>query len=111
VVGRRVRLPWAAFGEQAEVVVVGGDGVSGHSNTVSGPSEVVVQSRDIHGGVHITTAVPVRQPRQLPLATGNFTGREPELGELDAQLRGGTSGVVISAVSGTAGVGKPESGT
>ncbi|WP_197289604.1 CHAT domain-containing protein [Saccharothrix sp. NRRL B-16348] len=86
--------------------MVGGDDVTGHSNSVSGPSGNVVQARDIPGGVHITTAVPVRQPRQLPLATGNFTGREPELGELDARLRGGTSGVVISAVSGTAGVGK-----
>lgn len=85
-----------AFGEAAEVVV-DGDDVAGHSNTVSGPSDFVLQSRDIHGGVHLTTAAPVRQPRQLPLSTGNFTGREPELAELDALLGGGTSGVVISA--------------
>ncbi|TQM84938.1 putative ATPase [Saccharothrix saharensis] len=96
----------SAFGEVAEVVVVDGDDVAGHSNAVSGTSEVVVQSRHIHGGVHVSTSPPVRRPRQLPLSVGTFTGRERELAELDARLRGGTSGVVISAVSGTAGVGK-----
>jgi DNA-binding XRE family transcriptional regulator len=56
--------------------------------------------------------VPV--PRQLPADVAAFTGRETELAELDFLLPGtgqhepgGTAGpVVISAVSGTAGVGK-----
>ena len=56
-------------------------------------------------------AVPV--PRELPADVGAFTGREVELAELDlllpspAEQSGGAAGpVVISAVSGTAGVGK-----
>ena len=56
--------------------MVDGDDVAGHSNSVSGTNEVVVQSRHIHGGVHISTSPPVRRPRQLPLPIGTFTGRE-----------------------------------
>jgi tetratricopeptide (TPR) repeat protein/DNA-binding XRE family transcriptional regulator len=56
----------------------------------------------------------VQVPRQLPADVAAFTGRETELAELDFLLPGagqhepgGTAGpVVISAVSGTAGVGK-----
>jgi tetratricopeptide (TPR) repeat protein/transcriptional regulator with XRE-family HTH domain len=44
-------------------------------------------------------------PRQLPLDVYGFTGREREIAELDALL-GDRSVAVISAVSGTAGVGK-----
>ena len=55
---------------------------------------------------------PVPAPRELPADVGAFTGREVELAELDLLLPdpvepGGAPGpVVISAVSGTAGVGK-----
>jgi tetratricopeptide (TPR) repeat protein len=49
-------------------------------------------------------------PRQLPIDVYGFTGRSDELGRLDAlvdsAMRVGASSVVISAVSGTAGVGK-----
>jgi len=48
-------------------------------------------------------------PRQLPAAVADFTGRAAELTALDANLDavGGTPGtVVISAIGGTAGVGK-----
>ena len=45
-------------------------------------------------------------PAQLPADVRGFTGREPELAALDALLAGGDGPVVISAVSGTAGVGK-----
>jgi hypothetical protein len=55
-------------------------------------------------------------PRQLPAAVPHFTGRVGELAVLTGLLRrwpktdnGGT--VVISAVSGTAGVGKPKPGS
>ncbi|MEJ3744287.1 tetratricopeptide repeat protein [Actinomycetes bacterium KLBMP 9797] len=45
-------------------------------------------------------------PRQLPADVYAFTGREDELARLDALLDGGPAAMVISAVSGTAGVGK-----
>ncbi len=49
-------------------------------------------------------------PRQLPSAVGNFVGRTAELHMLASTLDGGAAGhnnvVVISAISGTAGVGK-----
>ena len=57
-------------------------------------------------------AAPAPAPRELPADVGAFTGREVELAELDLLLPdpvepGGAPGpVVISAVSGTAGVGK-----
>ncbi len=44
-------------------------------------------------------------PRQLPAAISAFTGRSAELADLDC-LASGPAPVVISAVSGTAGVGK-----
>lgn len=50
-----------------------------------------------------------RVPRQLPPDVAAFTGRQAELTELDrmfATMRAGGSAVVISTVSGTAGVGK-----
>jgi DNA-binding SARP family transcriptional activator/tetratricopeptide (TPR) repeat protein len=57
--------------------------------------------------------VPVVVPRELPADVSAFTGRAVELAELDLRLpapgrgTGGTPGaVVISAVAGTAGVGK-----
>ncbi|MGD0698781.1 MAG: helix-turn-helix domain-containing protein [Trebonia sp.] len=51
-------------------------------------------------------------PRQLPAGVANFAGRAAELAALDAVLVGGPAvpgdgaGVVISAIGGTAGVGK-----
>ncbi len=57
-------------------------------------------------------------PAQLPVAIPTFTGRDVELARLDALLRVRSGpdpltrvpAVVISAVSGTAGVGKPKPG-
>ncbi|MEV6103258.1 tetratricopeptide repeat protein [Streptomyces sp. NPDC051940] len=55
------------------------------------------------GGAH---PPPVRVvPQQLPHRVPGFTGRDGELGELDRLLAGGGT-VLISAVAGTAGVGK-----
>lgn len=48
-------------------------------------------------------------PRQLPISIWSFTCREPELAQLDAILNAEgmqTSTVIISTVSGTAGIGK-----
>lgn len=78
---------------------------SGHSNRLSGSGESVVQARDVYDGIHFH-APRTPRPRQLPLAIGHFTGRGPELAELDAVLGEHFTEVVVSAVSGTAGVGK-----
>ncbi|MGW6448719.1 ATP-binding protein [Lentzea sp. NPDC055074] len=43
-------------------------------------------------------------PRQLPAAVGNFSGRRDEIAELESRANSGA--VVISALNGTAGVGK-----
>ncbi|SHM88341.1 AfsR/SARP family transcriptional regulator [Cryptosporangium aurantiacum] len=55
-----------------------------------------------------TAKDPVRRPvpAQLPADVPAFTGREAALAELTARLRTTTNAVVVSAVSGTAGVGK-----
>jgi len=50
-------------------------------------------------------------PRELPADITAFTGRSAELAELDQRLNGvgaGLAAVVISAISGTAGVGNPK---
>ena len=60
------------------------------------------------GGTDIS-GEPVRIPRQLPAAVAQFTGRAAELQELAQTLNLADSGpgtVVISAIGGTAGVGK-----
>ncbi|MDX8032344.1 BTAD domain-containing putative transcriptional regulator [Lentzea sp. BCCO 10_0856] len=44
-------------------------------------------------------------PRQLPVAAAHFTGRDAELARLSTAVTGGTA-VVITAVDGTAGIGK-----
>jgi Cdc6-like AAA superfamily ATPase len=50
---------------------------------------------------------PLDVPHQLPPDVAGFTGREAELGTLRALVAEGASGtVVISAIAGTAGVGK-----
>ena len=49
-------------------------------------------------------AVGATVPRQLPFDVAGFTGREPELAELDRLPPGGASGIVV--IEGTAGVGK-----
>lgn len=68
-----------------------------------------MQAREIQGGVHVhqprVSSLPA--PRQLPPDVAFFTGRDAELGTLDALLdRGGPAAVVISAIAGTGGIGK-----
>ena len=45
-------------------------------------------------------------PAQLPHRIPDFTGRDAELGQLDALLAADSRGTVITAITGTAGVGK-----
>jgi DNA-binding SARP family transcriptional activator/tetratricopeptide (TPR) repeat protein len=52
-----------------------------------------------------TVVAPVARPAQLPAAVAHFTGRDEQLRRLDARLEPGRS-VVITALNGTAGVGK-----
>jgi hypothetical protein len=83
------------------------------SNDVSGEARNVVQAASIAGGVHLNSTgrdrVPV--PHELPPDVHAFTGRAGQLAEMDLLLASSkaapsTAAVVISAVSGTAGVGK-----
>jgi tetratricopeptide (TPR) repeat protein/transcriptional regulator with XRE-family HTH domain len=80
-------------------------------------AEVLAAQRDALGAVVATASQPaaaaVSAPRELPADVGGFTGRAVELAELDllmpdapGQEGGMADPVVISAVSGTAGVGK-----
>src|SRR5690242_20183589 len=74
-------------------------------NTVHGTAHgPVFQAGSVYGDVHVGTTPEVVVPRQLPAAVGNFSGRLDELAELESLANTGT--VVISALNGTAGVGK-----
>jgi tetratricopeptide (TPR) repeat protein len=86
------------------------DGPEVHNQLSGGEFGAVLQAGSVH---HVSLGTPARVdalvPRQLPLAVRGFTGRTEHLAVMDALLPaaqhdGGT--VVISAVDGTAGVGK-----
>lgn len=62
----------------------------------------VVQAGTVHGGVHLHGPPVAVVPRQLPAVVATFSGRVSELDQLDSAA----GAVVISAVNGTAGVGK-----
>ncbi|MGW4057779.1 hypothetical protein ACWEGE_05845 [Amycolatopsis sp. NPDC004747] len=66
-------------------------------------SESAIQAGTVYGGVHIRhhECTPV-VPRQLPTAVPHFVGRHAEL----AALTEAAGIVVISAINGTAGIGK-----
>jgi tetratricopeptide (TPR) repeat protein len=64
----------------------------------------LLQAREIHGGIHLHGNVQPRVlPRQLPPVARHFVGRRRELGELSKTL---VNGGAISAIDGTAGIGK-----
>jgi DNA-binding SARP family transcriptional activator/tetratricopeptide (TPR) repeat protein len=80
-------------------------------------AEPAAELRDLHqrilaGDPALTLTVPGAQaaavPRQLPATVPGFTGRAAELAALTAMLdqAGGPGTIVISAIGGTAGVGK-----
>jgi tetratricopeptide (TPR) repeat protein len=84
-------------------------GEQGVRNTAGTNEGVLIQVRDIHGDV--TIKAPERKaalPRQLPVAIRKFVGRRDELAGLTAVLdeAASTGVVVVSAINGSAGVGK-----
>ncbi|PSL56910.1 NB-ARC domain-containing protein [Saccharothrix carnea] len=85
----------------------------GHTaNDMSGTTGAVVQAASIAGGVHLHATGPsqIPPPHELPPDVHAFTDRVEQLAEMDlllASTEGApTAAMVISAVSGTAGVGK-----
>ncbi|MFJ6676007.1 ATP-binding protein [Actinosynnema sp. NPDC091369] len=82
-------------------------------NDVMAPSGMVVQAGSVTGDVHIHQADSGAMfvPRELPSAVYGFTDRAEQLAEMDLMLTSAdesttSAAVVISAISGTAGVGK-----
>ncbi|MEW1760480.1 tetratricopeptide repeat protein [Streptomyces cyaneofuscatus] len=77
------------------------------SNEISGKaylSGLVVQARDVHGGLHHHAAPQtLPTPHQLPRFTAHFVNRTREISTLDEARRAGSSLVVIT---GRVGVGK-----
>jgi tetratricopeptide (TPR) repeat protein len=78
------------------------------SSRASASSEGSAGRQGLTGEVPVLATAHVA-PRQLPAAVGHFVGREAELARLDTLLGDATSGqrtAVISAIGGSAGVGK-----
>ncbi|MEV5279805.1 tetratricopeptide repeat protein [Streptomyces sp. NPDC006692] len=77
------------------------------TNEISGDAQLsglVVQARDVHGGLHHHAAPqPLPTPHQLPPVTPHFVDRTAEISTLDAAHRDGSSLMVIT---GLVGVGK-----
>ena len=80
---------------------------------LDGPGPIARCHRPLGGATGAGAGRPVPVPAQLPPAVAGFAGRAEELARLDAALAqaerersAGSVAVVISAVSGTAGVGK-----
>ncbi|HJQ35251.1 MAG TPA: tetratricopeptide repeat protein [Pyrinomonadaceae bacterium] len=87
--------------------------VSGDKNRVfTGDANIVaekVAGDVVHGDKYVQEAPRpiIPTPHQLRAPVGDFVGREKEIGELLAALRGGTS-AAISGISGMGGIGKTE---
>ncbi len=107
-------------------------GLSAHSNLVDyelgrriPPGDIVVACEQLYElpkghlgklrsaallerAAHVADQPPVVGPMQLPAGVAHFTGRTDLLCQLDALLAGDVpEAVVISAIAGTAGIGKP----
>jgi tetratricopeptide (TPR) repeat protein len=87
-------------------------GEAGTTNDLSGTAGAVIQAGSIVGGVHLhSVQAGSAPPHELPPDIHQFTDRIEHLAEMDlllASIEGTpvTAAVLISAVSGTAGVGK-----
>jgi tetratricopeptide (TPR) repeat protein len=76
-----------------------------------GNAKVVIQARDIHGGIRVDAQAATSAPtalRQLPARVGGFIGRAADLSIVADLLKPGaaSAAVVVSAVAGLAGIGK-----
>ncbi|NBE55580.1 ATP-binding protein [Streptomyces boluensis] len=69
---------------------------------------VVVQARNISGGLHLHPAAEAAEPvpRQIPAPPAHFTGRDHELAELERLARAPRQAPAVAVISGPAGVGK-----
>jgi tetratricopeptide (TPR) repeat protein len=72
------------------------------------PAAVMTSGQPRAQAVEVPQHVPAEVPQQVPAAVSHFTGRAAELGALTGMLSeaGGAGTMVISALAGTAGVGK-----
>jgi hypothetical protein len=83
--------------------------VTSAHNELSAGADQVVQARDIHGGAHVhgSSRATMPAPQLLPPDVAHFTGRDVELGLLDALWdTRASAALVISSISGAAGIGK-----
>ncbi|WP_017569709.1 ATP-binding protein [Nocardiopsis halotolerans] len=79
------------------------------TNTVQGNPAALVQTRAVHGDVHIVSGLtqpPASIPRQLPLPATGFVDRTAHLRQLDALAREAGTGVPVAVLAGPPGVGK-----
>lgn len=84
------------------------------SNELSGEATNVIQAGSINGPIYLHPThqqVPAAPPRELPSEVFGFTDRTDQLAELDELIakldaQPSSSAVVVTAVTGTAGVGK-----
>lgn len=89
-----------------------GERDSGTENTMSGEAVNVIQAGSITGPIYLQATdqqVPAAPPRELPSEVYGFTNRHDQLAQLDALLASldeSSTAVVVTAVTGTAGVGK-----
>ncbi|WP_145906860.1 tetratricopeptide repeat protein [Kitasatospora viridis] len=96
---RALELALLAWVEQLPSIRIQHNGIGGSARL----SGLVVQARDVHGGLHwhsAKTELPI--PRQLPQPAAGFVGRGTELDSLDAWVT--THWLLV--VNGPAGVGK-----
>jgi DNA-binding SARP family transcriptional activator/tetratricopeptide (TPR) repeat protein len=90
-----------------QVILAGGDATADYLQAANPPAAELPAAAASPPPVAAAASPP--PPAQLPLDVYGFTGRDGELAKLDAVLTaaaGQPTAVVISAVSGTAGVGK-----
>ncbi|HEX3712115.1 MAG TPA: tetratricopeptide repeat protein [Trebonia sp.] len=109
---RALGLPDAAGADLVALYRSGGPAAAGTEpgDLAPGPGHGAPETPDAEAAEE--TAAPVTVPRQLPTRVPHFAGRAGELALLDGVLdqaasgQEGAAGVVISAIGGTAGVGK-----
>lgn len=101
----RLQSVWSRLLENSDGIVV--NYLTGTVNGGAVQAKTVVLQGDFHN--HQPPEPPPLVPRQLPADISHFAGRDIALAQLDGHLHfdsGATPTVVVSAISGTPGVGK-----